>query len=126
MGSIPGLGRSPGGGFDNLLEYSCLENPMDRVVWQSKVHRVAKSQTGSDLALVYIEELEKDMASLSCVLAWRIPWREDPGWLQSTGLQRVRHNLATKPPTTTTTLSNTYCLERFTEKNNLSIFPQIS
>ena len=95
-GSTPGLGRSPGGGFDNLLEYSCLENPMDRVVWQSKVHRVAKSQTGSDLALVYIEELEKDMASLSCVLAWRIPWREDPGWLQSTGLQRVRHNLATK------------------------------
>ena len=81
MGSIPGLGRSPGGGFDNLLEYSCLENPMDRVVWQSKVHRVAKSQTGSDLALVYIEELEKDMASLSCVLAWRIPWREDPGVL---------------------------------------------
>ena len=54
---------------------------MDRVVWQSKVHRVAKSQTGSDLALVYIEELEKDMASLSCVLAWRIPWREYPGGL---------------------------------------------
>ena len=71
---------------------------MDRVVWQSKVHRVAKSRTGSDLVLTYIEELEKVMASHSCVLAWRIPWREDPGGLQSIGLQRVGLGLATKQP----------------------------
>ena len=45
MGSIPGLGRSPGGGDGNLLQYSCLENPMDRGVWWAAVHRVAKSQT---------------------------------------------------------------------------------
>ena len=40
---IPGLGRSPGGGQGSLLQYSCLKNPMDRVVWQVTVHRVAKS-----------------------------------------------------------------------------------
>jgi len=44
-GSIPGLGRSPGGGHGSLLHYSCLENPMDRGAWQAIVHRVAKSQT---------------------------------------------------------------------------------
>ena len=44
-GSIPGLGRSPGGGHGNPLQYSCLENPMDRGAWQALVHRVAKSQT---------------------------------------------------------------------------------
>ena len=42
-GLIPGLGRSPGGGHGNLLQYSCLENPMDRGPWQATVHRVAKS-----------------------------------------------------------------------------------
>ena len=40
MGSIPGLGRSPGGGHGNLLQYSCLENPMDRGAWQAIVHGV--------------------------------------------------------------------------------------
>ena len=44
--SIPGLGRSPGGGYGNSLQYSCLENPMDRGAWQATVHRVAQSQTG--------------------------------------------------------------------------------
>ena len=44
-GSIPGLGRSPGGGHGNPLHYSCLENPMDGGVWQATVHGVAKSQT---------------------------------------------------------------------------------
>ena len=39
---IPGLGRSPGGGNGNSLQYSCLENPMDRKVWQAAVHRVTK------------------------------------------------------------------------------------
>ena len=37
---IPGLGRSPGGGYGNPLQYSCLENPMDRGAWQATVHRV--------------------------------------------------------------------------------------
>ena len=39
-GSIPGSGRSPGGGHGNPLQYSCLENPMDRGVWWATVHRV--------------------------------------------------------------------------------------
>ena len=43
-GSIPGLGRS-GGGHGNPLQYSCLENPMDRGAWHATVHRVAESQT---------------------------------------------------------------------------------
>ena len=43
-GSVPGLGRSPGGGHGNPLQYSCLENPMDKGAWQATVHRVAKSQ----------------------------------------------------------------------------------
>ena len=42
---IPGLGRSPGEGNDNPLQYSCQENPMDRGAWWATVHVVAKSQT---------------------------------------------------------------------------------
>ena len=44
-GSIPGLGRSPGGGHGNPLQYSCLENPMGRGALQAIVHRVRKSWT---------------------------------------------------------------------------------
>ena len=46
LGSIPGSGRSPGGGHGNLLQDSCLENPMDRGTWQATVH----SQKESDMA----------------------------------------------------------------------------
>ena len=45
VGSIPGLGRSPGGGNGNALQYSCLENSMDRRAWQATGHGVANSQT---------------------------------------------------------------------------------
>ena len=45
LGSIPGLGRSPGEGKGNPLQYSCLENPMDGGAWWATVHGVAKSQT---------------------------------------------------------------------------------
>ena len=44
-GSIPGSGRSPGGGHGNPLQYSCLENPMDRGDWWAIVHRVAMGPT---------------------------------------------------------------------------------
>ena len=44
-GLVPGLGRLPGGGNGYPLQYSCLENPMDRAAWQATVHSVAKSQT---------------------------------------------------------------------------------
>ena len=46
MGSIPGLGRSPGEGNGNTLQHSCLGNPMDRGAWQATVHGVSKSQAG--------------------------------------------------------------------------------
>ena len=45
MGSIPGLGRSPGVGNGNPFQYSCLEDSMDREAWQATVHRVAKNRT---------------------------------------------------------------------------------
>ena len=45
LGLIPGLGRSPRGGRDNLLQYSCLENPLGRGTWWTTVHKLAKSQT---------------------------------------------------------------------------------
>ena len=45
MGSIPGSGRPPGGGHGNPLQYSCLENPMDRGAWRPIVHSVIRSQT---------------------------------------------------------------------------------
>ena len=44
VGLIPGLGRSPGGGHGTPLQYSCLENPMDRGAWQATVHRVSKNR----------------------------------------------------------------------------------
>ena len=47
-GSIPGSGRSPGEGNSNPLQYSCLENPMDRRAWQATVHGVAR--VGHDIA----------------------------------------------------------------------------
>ena len=55
LGSIPGSGRSPGEGNDNPLQYSCLENPMDRGAWWAAVHGVAKSQTQlSDFTFTFI------------------------------------------------------------------------
>ena len=45
VGLIPELGRSPGGGHENPLQYSCLENPMDRGAWWATVHRVTKHWT---------------------------------------------------------------------------------
>jgi len=54
LGSIPGLGRSPGEGNGNPLQYSCLENPMDGGAWWATVHGVAKSQTRlSDLTFTF-------------------------------------------------------------------------
>ena len=49
MGWIPGSGRSPGGGTGNPLQYSCLENPMDRGAWQAAVHGVTKSHNMTEV-----------------------------------------------------------------------------
>ena len=55
-GSIPGLGRSPGGGQGNSLQYSCLENSMDRGVWQATVHGVTP-RVRHDWANTWIRDL---------------------------------------------------------------------
>ena len=57
------------------LQYSCMENPMDGGAWKAVVHGVARSQTRlSDFTFTFhFHELEKEMATRSSVLAWRIP-----------------------------------------------------
>ena len=69
------------------LQYSCLENPMDRGAWWAPVHGVMKSQTQlSDLAFTFhFHASEKEMATHSSVLAWRIPGTGEPGGLLSMG-----------------------------------------
>ena len=76
------------------LQYCCLENPMDGGAWKAAVHGVAKSQTRlSDFTFTFhFHALEKEMATHSSVLAWRILWTEKPGRLQSMGSHRVGHD----------------------------------
>ena len=94
LGSIPGLGRSPGEGNGNPLQYSCVENPMDGGAWWAAIHGVAKSRTRlSDFTFTFhFHALEKEMATHSSFLAWRIPGTEEPGGLPSMGSHRVGHN----------------------------------
>ena len=116
LGAILGLGRSPGEGNSYPLQHSCLENSKDRGAGQATVHIVAR--VGHDWAtfthsltvplhcthslynyLDYLvskaDDLEKAMATHSSTLAWKIPWVEEPGRLQSMGSLRVRHDWAT-------------------------------
>ena len=81
-------------GNDTPLQYSCLENPMDGGAWQAAVHGVAKSRTRlNDCTFIFhFHALEKEMATYSRVLSWRIPGMAEPGGLPSIGLHRVGHN----------------------------------
>ena len=76
------------------LQYSCLENPMDGGGWWAAVHVVAKSRTQlSNFTFTFhFHALEKEMATHSSVLAWRIPGTGEPGGLPSMGSHRVRHD----------------------------------
>ena len=76
------------------LQYSCLENPMDRGPWWAAVRGVVKSWTRlSDFPFTFhFHVLEKEMATHSSVLAWRIPGTAEPGGLLSVGLHRVGHD----------------------------------
>ena len=76
------------------LQYSCLENPMDRGAWWAAVQGVAKSQTRlSDFTFSFHSQaLEKEMATHSSVLAWRIPGTGEPGGPPSIGSHRVGHD----------------------------------
>ena len=76
------------------LQYSCLENPMDGGAWWAVVCRVTKSRTRlSDFTFTFLfHALEKEMATHSSVLAWRIPGTREPGGLPSMGSHRGGHN----------------------------------
>ena len=121
LGSIPVWGKSPGEENERPLQYYCLENSMDRGAWWAHVHGVAKSRTRlSDCYFTFMaslvaqtvknqpamqktqvqflgfeDPLEKGMDSYSSIIAWRIPWTEEPGWLQSMGSQSIGYYLAT-------------------------------
>ena len=79
-------------GNGNPLQYSCLENPMDGGAWWAPVHGVARSQTRlNDFTLnFHFHALEKEMATHSSVLAWRIPGTGEPG---GSDTQAFRHQL---------------------------------
>ena len=100
------LGRSLGEGNGNPLQYSCLENSMDRGTWWATVRGVAKSCTWlSDYTIITTmanspyctvkPNTEKAMAPHSSTFAWKIPWTEEPGRLQSMESLRVGHDWTT-------------------------------
>ena len=107
---IPGLGRSPGEGIGYPLEYS----------WASLVAQMVKNLPAMQETWVWLgweDPLEKGTATHSSILAWRIPWTDEPGRLQSMGSQRVRHNWATF---THSLMSGEYFMIPFT-KNDLKL-----
>ena len=83
-----------GEGNGTPLQYSCLENPMDGGAWWAAVHGVAKSRTrlSAFTFIFHFHALEKEMATHSSVLAWRIPGTGEPGGLPSMGSHRVGHD----------------------------------
>ena len=85
---------SIGEGNGTPLQYSCLENPMDKGAWQAAVHGVAKSRTRlSNFTFTFhFHALEKEMATDTSALAWRIPGTVEPGGLPSQGSHRVGHD----------------------------------
>ena len=83
-----------GEGNGTPLQYSCLENPMDGGAWKAAVHGVTDGRTRlSDFTFTFhFHALEKERATHSSVLAWRIPGTGKPGGLPSVGLHRVRQD----------------------------------
>ena len=88
--SVPTFGEGNG----TPLQYSCLENPMDGGAWWAAVHGVAKSRTRlSDFTFTFhFHALEKEMATHSSVLAWRIPGTGSLVGCRLLGSQRVGHD----------------------------------
>ena len=73
------------------LQYSCLENPMDGGAWKAAVHAKGLTRLSDFTFTFHFHALEKEMATHSSVLAWRIPGTGEPGGLSSLGLHRVGH-----------------------------------
>ena len=88
------LEETIGEGNGTPLQYSCLENPMDGGAWWDAVYGVAQSQTRlSDFTFTFhLHALEKEMATHSSVLGWRIPGMGEPGGLPCMGSHRVKHD----------------------------------
>ena len=96
-GTLPGVGvgqQKAGEGNGTPLQYSCLENPTDGGTWWAAVRGVAEGRTRlSDFTFTFhFHALEKEMATHSSVLAWRIPGTGEPGGLPSMGSHRVGHD----------------------------------
>ena len=91
---IPGLDAPTWEGNGTPLQYSCLENPIDGGAWWAAVHGVATSRIQlSDFTFTFpFHALEKEMATYSSVLAWRIPGTGEAGGLPSMGSHRVGHD----------------------------------
>ena len=87
VGSIPGLGRSPGGGHGNPLQYSCLENPMDRRAWWAAVHGVAKELDMTE-ATKHSQYIYITYSYILRSLAWRL-WELPKSTLSASGLQSL-------------------------------------
>ena len=102
-GSIPGSRRSPGEGIGYPFQCS----------WASLVAQLVKNlpamQETRIWSLGWEDTLEKEMATHSSILAWRIPWTEKPGRLQSVGLQRVGHDWGTFNFTIIYIMSKDFC-----------------
>ena len=81
-----------GEGNGNPLQCSRLENPMDAGAWKAAVHGVARSRTRLSNFTFHFDALEREMATHSSVLAWRIPGTGEPGEVLSMGSHRVGHN----------------------------------
>ena len=77
----------------NLSMFTLVEEVGEVLIWRLSSKKLQETQNQS---LGWEDPLEKEMATHSSILAWRIPWTEEPGRLQSMGLQRVGHDLATK------------------------------
>ena len=105
-GSIPESGRSPGGGHGNPLQYSCLENPMDRRAWWTPVHRVPKSRTrlywfntharthleGTTESLVVIEcpgEIRKELGANPTLISHSEYVQGIPAWYTGQSMQAL-------------------------------------
>ena len=83
-----------GEGNGNPLQYSCLENPRNGGAWWAAVYGITQSQTwpSNFIFIFHLHALEKEMATHSSILAWRIPGAGEPGGLPSMGSLRVGHD----------------------------------